>query len=216
MADNLKSAVYKYLLMNCCNPIRWFSEREIADELQVKRSAVREILLFLEGEGIVSKVPQRGYRCVDYSSDDARALHLLRFALEHSAVMKALTAAQAEDLDAINSIKQELDLAFEEKDAGAYMIADMQFHTALIEASHDLMMIKLFSTMKLALYSKGRNNAVSGDLRQRMHSAHNRLYEAFIARDFSAVEEALCDHLGGGNINCSSAMERLLVLSRSR
>ena len=216
MADNLKNAVYDYLLENCVNPIRWFSEREIADELQVKRSAVREILLFLEGEGVVSKIPQRGYRCIDYSNDDTRALHLLRFALEHSAVMKALTAAQAEDLDAIDRIKQELDRAFEQKDAGAYTIADMQFHTALIKASHDLMMIKLFATMKLALYAKGRNNSVSGELQQRTHRAHNRLYEAFMARDFSAVEEALCDHLGGGNMNSSSAMERLLALSRSR
>jgi len=94
MVEDLKSAVYDYLLVNCVQPIRWFSEREIAEYLQVTRSSVREVLLFMEGEGVVSRVPQRGYRCVDYSSGDRRALDLVRFTLEHAAVMKALTAAQ--------------------------------------------------------------------------------------------------------------------------
>lgn len=215
MIEDIKSIVYDYLLMNCTYPIRWFSEREIADALQIKRSAVRETLIFMDGEGIVSKVPQRGYRCIDYSQDDMRALQLLRFTLEHSAVMKALTAAQSEDLEQLIEIKKEMDQAFDADDINAYMLSDMKFHTALIDASHDHLMKKIFSTMKLALYAPGKSKVISSEIMHKTHQDHQQIFDAFIARNFSALEQALCDHIGGGNSGSAAAIERLTRLANS-
>ena len=215
MNDDLKQVIYDYLLLNCASPIRWFSEREIAEALQIKRSAVRETLIFMEGEGIVSKVPQRGYRCIDYSQDDMRALQLLRFTLEHSAVMKALTAAQSKDIEQLIEIKKEMDQAFDAEDINTYMLSDMKFHAALIDASHDHLMKKIFSTMKLALYASGKNKVISSDAMHRTHQAHQQIFDAFIARNFSALEQALCDHIGGGNSGSVAAIERLTTLANA-
>jgi len=216
MVEDLKSAVYDYLLVNCVQPIRWFSEREIAEYLQVTRSSVREVLLFMEGEGVVSRVPQRGYRCVDYSSGDRRALDLVRFTLEHAAVMKALTAAQPDDLEQLSNIMQKMTVAFEERNYEEYMLADMKFHTALIEASHDTLMIKLFAVMKLALYSRTSPRTMVSEPMRKTNEIHRKLYEAFIARDFSAVEQYICEHIGGvanGSNISLSAISRLMQLA---
>ena len=213
MAEDLRSTIQEYLLENCTAPLRWFSEREIADALQVKRSAVREVLLFMEGEGAVCKVPKRGYRCVDYSGGDIRAQAMVRFALEHAAVMKALTAADDTDLRTLNSIMREMETAFAEENISKYRLADMKFHTVLIEASHDRLLIKLFAVMKLALYGRDHFANIAGESMKRTHEAHRQLYDAFAARDFAAVEKALSKHIGGGFIGHAQAMARLLQLA---
>lgn len=219
MAEDLKSAVYDYLLVNCVNPLRWFSEREIAEALQVTRSSVREVLLFMEGEGVVSKVPQRGYRCVDYSNGDVRAMELLRFVLEHAAVMKAMTAARTADLEMLKNIIRKMDQAFEERNEEEYMLADMKFHTVLIEASHDALMIKLFSVMKLALYGRTRRATLTSESMKRTHIIHHKLYDAFIARDFPEVEKMVCEHIGGvangSNIDKSAIVKSMLLACQS-
>ena len=213
MAEELKDAIHEYLLENCTAPPRWFSEREIADALQVKRSAVREVLLFMEGAGAVRKIPKRGYCCVDYSGGDIRAQAMVRFALEHAAVMKALTAADDKDLQMLNGIMQKMEEAFAEGSISKYRLADMNFHTVLIEASHDLLLIKLFSVMKLALYGREHLADISGESMKKTHDAHRQLYDAFTARDFTAVEKALSEHVGGGFIGHAQAMARLLQLA---
>ena len=42
------------------------SEREIAEQFDIKRNHARELLLELVGEGVVERHPRSGYRYVDY------------------------------------------------------------------------------------------------------------------------------------------------------
>ena len=54
---------YLYTQGGVCRDV--LSEREIAEQFDIKRNHARELLLELVGEGVVERHPRSGYRYVD-------------------------------------------------------------------------------------------------------------------------------------------------------
>ena len=61
---------------------QFLSEREIAQKFELKRGAVREILLSLEGEGVLERIPQKGYRYIRCDESDHRSIEAVRYVVE--------------------------------------------------------------------------------------------------------------------------------------
>ena len=70
-------------------------EQELAERYAVSRQPVREALLRLEREHLVTVQPRQGYRVNPISLSDARDLLRFRFALEPACVAEAIENASA-------------------------------------------------------------------------------------------------------------------------
>src|SRR4051812_21008556 len=68
----------------------FLSEQEIADNVGVSRTPVREALLMLAAEGLVQLVPKRGAYIAPLTGKELRELVELRGVLERFAAEKAL------------------------------------------------------------------------------------------------------------------------------
>jgi DNA-binding GntR family transcriptional regulator len=69
----------KYRILTCVlPPAQHLNEREIADELKVSRTPLREALNRLAQEGLLVRIPYCGYAVVTVSEDDMRDLCELR------------------------------------------------------------------------------------------------------------------------------------------
>ena len=192
--NEIKDEIREYICSGAARSGRFLSERAVARQFDRKRNLVREVLLALEGEGIVERHPQRGYSYVDYESTDPSVAVLLRYVVEREAARKAVVRRTREDLFQLRDIFDKLELAAREKDMAGFQDADMDFHTALVAASHDNTFIKIFDFMKEALFRRRPDSFSPGHARTQ-HS-HRAILEAFRRGDAELLDRLLRFHLG--------------------
>src|SRR5260370_9683149 len=80
-------------------------EQELAERYAVSRQPVREALLRLEREHLVTVQPRQGYRVNPISLSDARDLLRFRLALAPACVADAIDHAPDKDLKALDDFR---------------------------------------------------------------------------------------------------------------
>src|SRR5215470_18708515 len=80
-------------------------EQELAERYAVSRQPVREALLRLEREHLVTVQPRQGYRVNPISLSDARDLLQFRLVLEPACVAEAIESASDAVLEALDEFR---------------------------------------------------------------------------------------------------------------
>jgi len=97
-------------------------EERLAEQYQLSRTPVREVLTRLEVEGLVEQAPHRGCFVRSFSPDELRDIYDMRVVLEGYAARRAalnLTEEQLSRLDQLNArMARELEAASPEADDG--------------------------------------------------------------------------------------------------
>ena len=94
LRDNVYESLRADILTCRLAPGDDMREQELAERYAVSRQPVREALLRLEREHLVTVQPRQGYRVNPISLSDARDLLRFRFALEPACVAEAIENAR--------------------------------------------------------------------------------------------------------------------------
>jgi len=123
-------------------------EDELARSLNMSRTPVREALLRLESEGLISLIPRRGMRVLPLSLDDIReAYQLLGFMETAAAEMIAMRKANQEDIAALKNHVDQMEAALKQDDILQWAEADELFHRALVNLSGNKRLAKIANTL---------------------------------------------------------------------
>ena len=171
------------------------SEREIAEQFDIKRNHARELLLELVGEGVVERHPRSGYRYVDYRGTRVGSVIMMRFMVELEAAAIAMERADREDEVRITLADDALAKAAEAEDLGAYAAADREFHTALVRASHDNMLIRIYEFLQSTLFRQEAFRHAFTESHRATQRAHKMILRAFLDRDGALLQTLLKRHL---------------------
>ncbi len=173
--------------------VEFLSERDIAQRFELKRNAVREILLSLEGEGVLERIPQKGYRFVRDDETDPRSVEVLRYVIEREATRKAITARTREDLVRLSLILEDLDRAMQNRDLEAFGRYDLEFHEQLVASAHDNLLNKMFSLLQGAAFH--HHHAGFSEAFDETQACHHQLFHHFKAQESDQTLEVLRTHL---------------------
>ncbi len=111
------------------------SENELAGELGVSRTPVREALLRLREDQLVDVVPQLGTFVTAISDTAVNDAQFLREAVECAAVRLATERAQQNDVVHLRDILARQESARDAADFDAWFLLDDEFHHALCDLS---------------------------------------------------------------------------------
>ena len=78
----------------------------------------------------------------------------------------------------------------------AFSAADREFHFALVRASHDNMLIRVFDFLQSTLFRREKLLPVFSELHEKTQVAHEGILQAFLARRGDELQERLKQHLG--------------------
>lgn len=129
LRDNIYDILRSDILRCDIVPGAEIREQELADRYDVSRQPVREALLRLEREHLVTVNPRQGYRVNPISLSDARDLLRFRLAVEPACVSEAIECASDVTLSDLDRFR-----VFEGS-ADAFIDYNRDFHTALANAS---------------------------------------------------------------------------------
>ena len=183
----------------------YISEAGLAEKLGVNRSSARKALLSLEGEGCVRSTT-KGYQRIDYSQTSFRVGIVMRRALEHQAAALAATKATNRELFELAAICAEMDEAVKRKDLAAFRDLDFEFHRAIVNASHDPLLIRMMS-MVLWTLRVTTDKTFEEDNTEETQASHRRLMEAIKSRDAIQAGFRAYRHLAEGEYSGETADE---------
>lgn len=189
------------------------SVEKLSASFEVSRSAVREALSALRAIGLVtirqgegtfvnkydfsSMVDPVGKRRI-LSNKEKLELFQVRKIIEVGAASLAAESRTSEQLQHIKDALDRMEVAEEGLDLGEK--ADVDFHLAIAAAaSNDIlydMMTKLSNTFSLTMY-ESRKKSLFSEVQslKRLHHEHEQIYKAIKAKDASAANQAMMDHL---------------------
>ena len=123
-------------------------EAAMAKELGVSRPLVREACRVLEGEGILTYTPNKGYSLRTLSRQEV--LHLIEFRvlLEEAAFAAAASQPNRTPLIAqLNAACAEMEEHSSKEDTAAQISADLAFHRLVVETTGNPWLIESFDRM---------------------------------------------------------------------
>ena len=116
-------------------PGRRLKEEELARELGMSRTPVREALLVLESEGLVESVPRRGATVRSYAVDDLDDMYQLRAVLEGYAARRAATRISAEDVARLEESCARFERLRADDDLRDLVRENLFFHNVVLAAA---------------------------------------------------------------------------------
>jgi DNA-binding GntR family transcriptional regulator len=125
----------------------WLRQEEIATQLGVSMTPVREALDLLVSAGLAERVPYRGVRVREMSTKDVVEAYGLRLILEALIAQEAarnITPAQVADLEQMLEETKQHDTL---KDVSSERKSSREFHSAVAEATKNDLLIKLYAVV---------------------------------------------------------------------
>lgn len=134
MVDSAYQLIRRRILDNDWPPGHRALEQELAMQLGMSRTPVREALLRLQNEGLVEVIPRHGVRVLPVSSIDMQEIYQILTALEcMAAELVAARQPNAEELAPLVEASKAMDKALKADDLDAWAAADERFHQQLVE-----------------------------------------------------------------------------------
>ncbi|WP_416413857.1 GntR family transcriptional regulator [Pantoea sp. App145] len=109
------------------------TEQELASLLGMSRTPVREALIRLEQEGLLSVIPRHGMRVLPITPADMEEIYIVISSLEATAAeLVAARHLEEAELAGLMSSVQEMSDALSQNDLEKWAIADEHFHRQLL------------------------------------------------------------------------------------
>ncbi|MBI3974676.1 MAG: GntR family transcriptional regulator [Chloroflexi bacterium] len=179
-------------------------EEELCASLGISRAPLREALVRLEQQGLVTTIPYKGKLVARVTEQELRENHQIREVLEVLALDQAWTALTEHDLVAL---AEEFDRArplilnsgSAVAHAQAHARTDWALHGLLAQRSGNVQLAQLIQHLHeyglRAQLDEIVGAAESAVHRQESFAEHLRVLEALQARDRARAEAALRDHI---------------------
>jgi DNA-binding GntR family transcriptional regulator len=171
------------------------NERELALQLNVSRTPLREAIKMLAAEGLVELLPNRGAVAVSLSEQDVRNTFEVMAGLEGMSGELAAQRISEAQLTEIKALHFEMLAAHARRDLSTYYRINAQIHRAINTAANNDVLTTTYSQVNARLQAlRFRSNQDEAKW-SRAVAEHGQMIDALSKRDGAALKAVLVQHL---------------------
>lgn len=189
--DTLRDAIINQVL----KPGERLMEIQLAEEMGVSRTPVREAIRKLELEGFVVMVPRKGAYVAGISMKDITEVFEIRAALE---VLATGLAAQRITDEELEEMERHLVKETEETEANnlrSIVAIDTTFHDLIYKAARNQKLLQIVNNLQEQLH-RFRSASLARPGRGKVAlEEHRKIVEALASRDITLVEKLAKRHI---------------------
>lgn len=190
------------------------SERELSERLGVSRPSLREAVADLQDRGLLAARAGAGIYVAEvlgsafspalirlFASHDEAVFDYISFRrdMEGLAAERAALYGSDTDLKVIDTIFRKMEAAHSKRNPSDEAELDAQFHLAIIEASHNVVMLHMLRSMyellREGVFYNRQMMFKQRTTRDLLLDHHRAINNALQARDPKAAREAIVTHL---------------------
>ncbi|HXP74718.1 MAG TPA: GntR family transcriptional regulator [Stellaceae bacterium] len=195
LRDQAQEAVRRAILELRFRPGERLVERTLCAELGVSRTVVREVLRFLEAEGLIEISRNRGPVVATIKPADVEQIYELRSLLEGSAAAASARLADAADVALLERAIHELREASAKGDPRLSMRAANKFYQQMFAISRKSVAWSVVEALNLRINAL-RTMTVTTPGRQRIALREmERMFRAIASGDAKAARAAAVEHV---------------------
>ncbi len=177
------------------SPGNLYSESAMSKQLGISRTPLRTALQQLEKEGLIIRLPQRGFYVYEFEEKDIEELFAIRKAIEGYAVEQIARAKSEIDLkEARKHLSGQME-ARKSDDYTAFIREDRKFHENLVKALNNKRLVLIYSDLRQSIELLGLKRFKMNSQRHQSISEHKAIIKAIEAGDPLAAREAVYNHL---------------------
>lgn len=206
-ADSLSrqahAAIRKAIRDQLIVPGRLYSEGQAAGVLGISRTPVREALIELSREGIIEKVPQRGFRLRAISSDERDEVFELRALIESYVARRLAREASSGDIQILRRILDRQ--AGVSDDPTAFLEVDEEFHLTMAGLLGLAYTRRVLLTLRGIIWVSGLAAISRAARMSTVIREHRSVLDRIAARDPAGAARAVQHHIRRTAASASAA-----------
>lgn len=189
--ESLREAIIQGRL----HPGERLMEIQLAEELGVSRTPVREAIRKLELEGLVLMIPRKGAYVSQISMKDIADVFEIRRALEGLAARLAAERATDEEVERLELALIQISEVAETDDLDGAVALDTDFHEELMRASHNPRLSQMVSNLREQI-QRFRLTSLSHPGRVKLAvEEHRKVVDAIASHDAELAQNLAYEHI---------------------
>lgn len=210
MRDQIYEALRESIMKNNYMPGAMLPIDKLAEDFGVSATPVREALVRLEAEGLVTLVPNKGAMVTDIETKDIRNNWEMRLLLEPYAAAKSCLLIPENDLFALR--KEIEDMKITPFDNDRYVASDTKLHDTLyIHLSNNVLRDSIRRVHQMSIrirYFPEGSVQMHKQVVDEVLTEHLAIVDALLSRNADAVAESVKMHLENGESRTIKAFIR--------
>lgn len=191
VCETLREAICDGIL----EPGERLMEIQIAEELGVSRTPVREAIRKLELEGYVIMLPRRGTYVANLSIKDINEVYEIRASIDALAAGLAAERITDDELEQMERMLVATVEAFDKGDMDRVVEYDTKFHDVLYCASRNARLVGIINNLREQLTRfRSISMAYPGRMKKTMEE-HGRMVEAIAQRNVELAQQLARQHM---------------------
>lgn len=184
------------------------TECQVAEELGVSRTPVREALRQLEREGLVAFTPNKGATVKGMTDEDIRDIGEMRTKIEGIAARRAASAISEAQLSQLETLLEEEERCTYKEESEALVRLDTQFHEIIFEACGSRFLRRTLQSFHHSIRQARRLSLGGGGRAEHMLKEHRSILEALRARNVEGAESLMVCHVRNATRNIRRMMQK--------
>lgn len=170
-------------------------ENQIASELKVSRTPIREAFKLLENEGLIDYIPNRGCFAKGFTKQDVDDIYAVREALEELAVRWAVARITEPELTALEEQVDLMEFYTKKKDKKRVLELNTSFHEVIYASARSRFLAQVLRSYKEYIEKTRKSIFYEQSYLEGILSEHRAIFEAIKDRDEERAVEAISKHL---------------------
>ena len=201
LRDQVLDSIRNAIIRGTLKASEKIPEEELATQLGVSRTPIREAIRMLEQQGIVQVRPKEGTYVASFGLEEVKDGLQVRLALEELALRQSIERLSGHEwsrhCDRLQKLLESMFDAAEEVDAVKSIELDIEWHDRMIEASRNQSLSRtwrLTGLSNLVWSLEYRQYPVTSEQLKAYAESHEELLSVLRTRDKSACGEAIRLH----------------------
>jgi DNA-binding GntR family transcriptional regulator len=172
------------------------TEQQVAQELGVSRTPVREAFGQLELDGLVSSIPNMGIVVQGLDEDDIHDLFEIRSQMETIAACKAARQMSEGQRKALHdAYERERASTGNNDDINQLQDLDSEFHELIFKGTSSRILIKILSSINVFTRQARSISLGTPGRSQQVLAEHGRILEAIMKQDGETARKRMGEHI---------------------
>ncbi|MCC6259399.1 MAG: GntR family transcriptional regulator [Anaerolineales bacterium] len=201
LKEEIFDALHRQIIAGKYSPGDWLRQEDIASQMGVSMTPVREAFDLLVAKGIAERVPYRGVRVRELNPKEVAEAYGLRLMLEAIIAREASANITPKQIAALKKMVSEMDRQVELSEMPQQRQLSREFHALIAEASGNTLLIQLYTIVSNAfpdwllyeaLYRKPELLDTSA---KQTHNEHTAILEGLEKRNAEQTIKASLQHV---------------------
>jgi DNA-binding GntR family transcriptional regulator len=175
-------------------PGTMYSVPTLAEEIGVSTTPVREALLELSRDGLITPVRNRGFRVEATTLEDLKSGFALRELLERFA-MVSLAEKRLTNTEPLRKLADEIAAAVKRKDSSGYIEGDRAFHLELVSRANNPMLTKFIMELRDGMRLYGMDSPAGRQRQIVSVKEHYQLIDMASAGEIDPIARLITQHI---------------------